>query len=86
MSVETPAQAGRYLAQTHLLRAIIEILADVTDRTVGSVQAEIKAKTDFSTATMRLGAIGNEGFSLALQKMDIAIAAVLAQPELGSIS
>jgi hypothetical protein len=76
---ETHAQAGRYLAMIALFSAIIDMIAENSERNPADVRADIKMRVELLIATPRLRAAGQPEFSQTIQMMDRAIAAALAE-------
>jgi hypothetical protein len=73
----TRAQIGRYLAMTALFRAVIDLLAESTNKMTSEIRSEIKAKIDHSTAALRLSAAGKPEWQAGIAEMDVAIKAIL---------
>lgn len=71
--LESPEQAGRQLANNHMLRAIIELLAEALERSPNEIRQEIKKRVDHSTAILRLTAVGKEDRRAAIHAMDYTI-------------
>jgi hypothetical protein len=73
---ETNAQVGRYLAQTHMFRAMIELLSEALDKPVSEIRRKLKAKVDSETAIYRLALMDDPERRAAMTKMSMTFDAV----------